>query len=478
MKSIKPFVVCGTERRSDRSFPVCNPFDGSILYEMSSAGPADVEAAISGAAKARQIMNRLPLYQRSRIIRSASDFIQKNSDDVIASIVLEAGKPLRFARAETERCIENLQLCAECMTFMNGETINMDASAAGVFRRGYWFREAVGVVLAISPFNFPLNLVAHKLAPAVAAACPVILKPASKTPGGALWLTRAFLEAGLPAEAISCLCGSGDDVASPLVQHPDVAKVTFTGSYSTGMEIARLSGMKKITLELGSNSAAIVDDELTDFEYAVKRLCLGAFYYQGQVCISVQRIFVRDSIFHDFVERFIEKTSQLKLGDPREADTDIGPMISPAEALRVKSIIDSARENGGNILFGSDRNGSFISPTVLTSVKPDDPAAADEIFGPVVVIEPFKTIEEAIDRVNESRFGLQAGIFTRRIDTAEKAIRDLQVGGVVVNDFPSYRLDHMPYGGVKNSGVGREGARFAIEEMTRIKMVVINHEVL
>ena len=478
MKPIKPFVLCGKDHVSDNSFKVFNPLDDSVLYEMASASAYDIESAVAGSVRARDSMKKMPMFQRSRIIRSAAEYLNIHRDEVIDTIVMEAGKPLRYARAEFDRCVENLTLCSECMSFINGETINMDASSAGASRKGYWFREPVGVVLAVSPFNFPLNLVAHKLAPAVAAGCPVILKPASKTPGGALWLTKAFLEAGLPPEAVSCLTGSGNDVAVPLVKHPDIAKVTFTGSFNTGMDIARMAGMKKLTLELGSNSAAIVDEDLLDFEYTVKRLCLGAFYYQGQVCISVQRIYVHQSIFRLFIEKFIEITKTLKIGNPSDADTEIGPMISPIEADRVKTTIDSAVKNGANILYGGQRDGSFIVPAVLTSVNPDDPLVSEEIFGPVAVIEPVMTIEEAISRVNTSRFGLQAGIFTRRLDSAEKAIRDLQVGGVIINDFPSYRLDHMPYGGIKDSGVGREGARYAIEEMSNIKMVVINNEVL
>lgn len=473
-----PYFVSGQECRSSRTMPVIDPYTNRSLYSACLSGPPDIDRAVSGAKNSQGLLKSMPLHQRSSLLTSAAAYLQKNAAAVIQTIVQEASKPLRFAKAEFDRCLDNLVLCSEQMKHLSGELINMDASPAGVNRKGYWFREPVGTVLAITPFNFPLNLVAHKVAPAIAAGCPVIIKPASKTPGAAIWLTRAFLEAGLPPEAISCLIGSGHELAQALVKHPDIAKITFTGSYDVGREIAAQAGIKKTTFELGSNSAAIVDSDLIDLEYAVKRLCLGAFYYQGQVCISVQRIFVLEPVFQRFVDAFVEQVKSLKLGDPQSADTDIGPMITPSEAKRVKSWIDQSVTNGARLLIGGKLDGNFLSPAVLTSVPKDDLLMTQEAFGPVVVIEAANSLDEAIDRTNESRFGLQASIFSRYIDHIESAISRLDVGGVIVNDFPSYRLDHMPYGGVKDSGIGREGARFAIEEMTRIKMVVINNETI
>jgi acyl-CoA reductase-like NAD-dependent aldehyde dehydrogenase len=472
----RPFILNGRERFTNQTVPVVNPFSQEVIYQICSAGHQDIHAAVTSAASSCRTLRTMPLYQRSRILLNAVEYLRAKAQDVVMSIVLEAGKPIRYAQAEFERCLDNLTLCAEQAKHLGGELINMDASPAGVGRRGYWFREPLGTVLAITPFNFPLNLVAHKVAPAVAAGCPIIIKPASQTPGAALWLTKALLEGGYPPEALSCLVGSGQTLAEPLIRHPGIAKITFTGSFEVGQQIAAAAGIKKTTLELGSNSAAIVDDDPIDFEYAVKRLCLGSFYYQGQVCISVQRIYVLRPQFERFTQAFVALAKTLKAGDPQDPSTEIGPMITAHEADRVKSWIDLSLSHGARLLCGGVQTGSFIQPTVLTQVPPSDPLMAQEAFGPVVVIEPVDDLEEAIRRANDSRFGLQAGIFTRRIDHAERAIAQLDVGGVIVNDFPSYRLDHMPYGGVKDSGIGREGARFAIEEMTRIKMVVINNE--
>ncbi len=476
LNNSKPLIVCGRETFTDHFITVNNPFDGKVNYTVCTAGDHEIVMALNGARQSCLPMKKMPLFQRAGILRSAADYLEKNRSVVIASIVEDAGKPLRYAIAEFDRCIENLVNCSETAKQIHGEMLPMDASPVGVNRKGYWIREPVGIVLAISPFNFPLNLAAHKVAPAIAAGCPVILKPASKTPAAALWLTKALLAGGLPETAISCLCGSGTDVAAPLVQSPDIAMVTFTGSYETGVRIASCAGIKKLTFELGSNSAAIVDNELIDFDYTVRRLCFGAFYYQGQVCISVQRIYVHKDIFSRFIDAFVANTEKLICGDPALETTDIGPMISAAEAQRIQSWIEMSLENGARMLYGGRRNGSFISPTVLTDVNPADPLAAQEAFGPVVIIESVDNMSEALNRVNSSRFGLQAGIFTRRIDVAERAISDLQVGGIIVNDIPSYRLDQMPYGGVKDSGIGREGARYAIEEMTNLKMVVINND--
>lgn len=479
MKETLPFILCGQEIVSDFSpQAVVNPYNDTALYQFGSASDEDIELAVAGALEARKTMKDLPVNRRSDILRGAAKFLAENRTEVVACIVAEAGKPLRYAQSEFERCLENLVLCSEQIKHLNGETLQMDASAAGIGRRGFWFREPVGIVLAISPFNFPLNLAAHKVAPAIAAGCPVILKPSSKTPGTALWLGRALLAAGLPPQAFSCLLGPGAKTATQLVRRREIAKITFTGSYQTGALIAAQAGIKKTTFELGSNSAAIVDESLLDFDYAVRRLCLGAFYYQGQVCISVQRIFVHKALFQRFSDAFLEITGSLKLGDPSDPNTEIGPMITRPEADRIRKWMDISLTKGARLLCGGKQEGSFIHPTVLTNVAANDPLACQEAFGPVVVIEPVDSVDEGIIRANSSPFGLQAGLFTSRIDIAEKAIDRLDVGGVIINDFPSFRLDHMPYGGVKDSGIGREGARFAIEEMSRIKMVVINNNTM
>ncbi|MRR09629.1 aldehyde dehydrogenase family protein [bacterium] len=348
----------------------------------------------------------------------------------------------------------------------------LDAAASGAGKFGYYERHPVGVVAAISPFNFPLNLAAHKLGPAVAAGCPVILKPATATPLSGLALAQAFVQAGMPAGAISCLPGPGEVVGDALVADPRVAKVSFTGSRAVGERIVRQAGLKKVTMELGGNCGVAVDETVKDLSRAVQRCVFGAFYNQGQVCISVQRIFVHHAAFDRFLEEFLQETAKLRLGDPREPSTDIGPVISAAEAGRIMAVVAEAQARGARVLCGNARDGNVIAPTVLSATAPSMRIAREEVFGPVVMIEPVESFERGVARVEDSEYGLQAGVFTADLDRALAAVRAIDAGGIAINDVPTIRFDHMPYGGNKGSGLGREGARFAIEEMTAIRMVV------
>ncbi len=474
MAKAVPMLIGGREACSERMLSVIDKYSGLAFEEVCAAGRAEVDQALAAAAAAKNEMADLPAHKRAEIIRKAASILWERRETLTKLIAREAGKPYRYAKAEVERTVENLEYCAEEAKRIHGETIPVDAGKSGEGRWGFYERFPIGIVAAISPFNFPLNLAAHKLGPAVAAGCPVILKPASATPLSGLELGRAFLEAGLPKGALSVLPGPGGEVGDALVTDPRVAKVSFTGSRAVGEGIIAKAGMKRVTLELGGNSAVVVDEDIDSLDYIVKRCTLGAFYNQGQVCISVQRIYVHRQHFREFLEKFTAAAKALRIGNPVEPDTDIGPMISEAEAQRVQSVVQEAIEGGAQALCGHERQGSIYKPTVVVDAQPDMKIVKEEIFGPVAVVLPVDSFEQGVSLADESAYGLQAGIFTANVDRALAAARRINVGGVMVNDFPSYRIDHMPYGGNKGSGLGREGARFAIEEMTTTRAVIFN----
>ncbi len=452
--------------------PVKNPFNGDILGHLPNATPEMVTRAIQSASEARSLMAELPIYQRAEILENTAHYLQQHREAFIKRIALEAGKPWKWSAVEVNRAVENLKFAAEACKSLHGETVPLDASRGSEGRMGFWIRVPMGVVAAISPFNFPLNLVIHKVAPAIAAGNTAILKPASNTPGPAQMLVEALLESGLPPTAIQLVYGGGSTVGMQLVTDERIAKITFTGSPAVGRIITKNAGLKKLTLELGSNSGTIVDAS-ADLDWAIQRNIMGSFAYSGQVCISVQRIYVHEQIVDVFTEKFVAATRQLRLGDPLDPQTDVGPMISEIEAQRVMDWVTEAQQNGARVLTGGNRKGSLLAPTVLTQVNSEMKVVCQEVFGPVVSITPIQTFEEGIEQINNSIFGLQAGVFTRDLPHTLMAIKKIQVGGVMINDVPTYRVDHMPYGGVKESGIGREGARFAIEEMTNIKMVML-----
>lgn len=469
-----PMLLAGREAYSGKALPVLDKYTGQAFEEVCAAGPAEVEAALEAAEKAKEMIASLPAHKRAEIIRQAAGILRERREKLAKLIAREAGKPYRYAKAEAERTVENLEYCAEEAKRIHGETIPVDAGRSGEGRWGFYERFPVGVVAAISPFNFPLNLAAHKLGPAVAAGCPVILKPASAAPLAGLELGKAFLEAGLPSGALSVLPGPGGEVGDALITDPRVSKVSFTGSRAVGEGIIAKAGMKRVTLELGGNSAVVVDEDIDSLDYIVKRCTLGAFYNQGQVCISVQRIYVHRKHYDEFVGRFVESAKNLKIGNPVEPDTDIGPMISETEAQRVQAWVQEAVDGGAKVLCGHEREGSVYRPTVVVEARHDMKIVKDEIFGPAAVVFPVDSFDDGVALCDQSAYGLQAGIFTTNIDRALKAARKVNVGGVIINDFPSYRIDHMPYGGNKGSGLGREGARFAIEEMTTLRAVIFN----
>ncbi len=469
-----PMILAGREAYTEKTLSVLDKYTGQAFEEVCAAGQAELEQALAAASQAKTIMSELPAHKRAEIIRKAAAILWDRRESLTKLIAREAGKPYRYAKAEAERTVENLEYCAEEAKRIHGETIPVDAGKSGEGRWGFYERYPIGVVAAISPFNFPLNLAAHKLGPAIAAGCPVILKPASATPLCGLELGRAFLEAGLPEGALSVLPGPGAEIGDALVTDPRVSKVSFTGSRAVGQGIIKKAGMKRVTLELGGNSAVVIDEDIDSIDYIVKRCTLGAFYNQGQVCISVQRIYVHRRHHQEFVEKFVAAAKALKLGNPVEPDTDIGPMISEAEARRVQDWVQESIDGGAWVLCGHQRKGAVYLPTVVVDAEPDMKVVKDEIFGPVAVVVPIDTFEEGVRLAEDSVYGLQAGIFTTNIDRALAAARKINVGGVMINDFPSYRIDHMPYGGNKGSGLGREGARFAIEEMTTLRAVIFN----
>lgn len=469
-----PLIVGGHQLETPKKQSVTDKYSGKAFAEVSLAGNRELDAALTAAEKARAAMTAIPAHERSRIISDAGKNLAAKKDELAETIAREAGKPLKYAKGEVERCLENLTFAAEEAKRIHGETLPLDASTAGENRMGFYERFPIGIVAAISPFNFPLNLAAHKVAPAIAAGCPVILKPAGLTPISGIELIRAFVEAGAPEGALSVLPGPGSVVGEKLVTDPRVAKVTFTGSRLVGAHITQVAGLKKVTMELGSNSGVVVDKDCSRMDYAVARCVLGAFYNQGQVCISVQRIFVHEKNVVEFTDKFVAATEKLIVGNPLDEATDVGPIISQPEIARIESWLAEARQQGAKIPIGGKWDGNMLMPTVIVNAQPDMRIMKEELFAPAVVIHPVSSFEEGVRLLDDSSYGLQAGVFTDNIDKALDAVRHVNVGGLIINDIPAFRVDHMPYGGNKGSGLGREGAKFAIDDMTTLRMVVFN----
>jgi acyl-CoA reductase-like NAD-dependent aldehyde dehydrogenase len=463
---------------SGKRRPILSPYDGSEVGTVAVSELADAEVAIQKAHDSFSETRSLPSHVRHDILRQIEDGIGACREELARGIADEAGKPIRDARIEVDRARLVFSLAAdETRRFDGGEFMPLDLNAASKGRVGISRRFPAGPVAALTPFNFPLNLVAHKVAPALAAGCPIILKPAEKTPLTSLRLAEIVAETAWPKRAFSVLTPSTpQEIGNLLSTDERIKVVSFTGSAQVGWELKTKANKKKVTLELGGNAAVIVHDDVPDLEYAVSRCVTGAFANAGQVCISVQRIFIQRALFDDFLVRFAEATTKLVLGDPNDDTTDIGPMISEAACKKVENWRDEAIEGGATaLLLGSRRPGStLLRPTLLTNTKPEMSVNQEEVFGPLVVLEPYDTFSEALGRVNEGRYGLQAGIFSRDVRHIFNAFSTLEVGGVIANDVPQYRVDNMPYGGVKDSGFGREGIRYAIEEMTEIRLLALN----
>lgn len=472
MKEYK-MLIGGQWISSGETFEVKNPYNGEVLGTCPKASRADVEKAIESAGKAFKIMSQMPAHRRSSILQKTSELIEERKEEIARLIASEAGKAWKYALAEAGRAVETFKFASEEAKQSHGELIPMDASQGSENRFGFYMRVPIGVIVAISPFNFPLNLVAHKVAPALAAGNSVVLKPASYTPLTALKLGEIMLEAGLPEGALNIVMGGGSTVGMWLIEHGKPAMVTFTGSPPVGQFIKEKAGMKRVTLELGANSAVLVDEN-ADIACAVARSAMGSYANSGQICISVQRIYVHQKIYDEFLEKFIAATQKQVVGDPLDKNCDVGPMIAESEAIRTEQWVKEAVNEGARIATGGKRQGAVFEPTVLIDVKPHMKVVAQEIFAPVVSVIPFTTFEEGVAMVDDSVYGLQAGIFTKNVERAFYAIKKIDVGGIIINDVPTYRADHMPYGGNKLSGLGREGLKYAMEEMTNIKMVCFN----
>lgn len=462
--------INGENVETDKYRPLYNPFNGEKIADVAEASNQDVIRAIDAAEGAASAMAGMEAHKRADILQKVADYIQEDREECARIIAEDSSKPLKVARAEVDRTIMTYSFASQEARRIHGETIPLDAAPGGEGRVAYTVKEPLGVIAAITPFNFPMNLVAHKVGPALAAGNTVVLKPASQTPLSAYKIASYFHRAGLPAGALNVVTGSGKSVGDVLVSDDRVKKVTFTGSPAVGKYIRENAGLKRVTLELGSNSALIVDAG-TNLKKVMPRIVSGAFSNQGQVCISIQRIYVQDTIAEEFTALFIDEARNLKVGNPLDEETDIAAMISENDVTRAKSWIQTAVENGAKLALGGDSEQQVLNPTVLLNAKPTDKISCEEVFAPVVHINTFNEFDEAIARVNESQFGLQAGVYTNDLQKAFKATKALHVGGVMINDIPTFRVDHMPYGGVKMSGTGREGIKYAIEEMTELKLV-------
>jgi acyl-CoA reductase-like NAD-dependent aldehyde dehydrogenase len=451
---------------------VKNKYDGKPVGSVATARKEDVEAAIASADKHAETMANLPVHKRAEILLRTAELLKQRKEALARTIAAEAGKALKIARAEVDRSATTFTIAAEEARRIHGETVALDAVPAGEGYFGFWLRRPVGVVGAITPFNFPLNLVAHKVAPAIASGNALVLKPAEQTPLTAVALFEILLEAGAPEGAINLLHGDGETVGDAIVTDPRVAKISFTGSAAVGKIILERAGIKKVTLELGNSSPVIVAPD-ADLDFAAKRTAFGAFVYSGQVCISVQRIYGDRKIFEPLSEKLVKAGEAMVVGDPLDEKTDIGPMIAQKEAERIEGWVKEAQAGGAKVLSGGKREGSVYWPTMLSNVKPEMKVMSQEVFAPVASVIACDDFEESLRQANATSYGLQASVFTRDIDRVLRAIKKLNFGGVIVNDMPTFRADHMPYGGNKQSGLGREGLRFAIEEMTNIQMVAI-----
>ncbi len=469
----KQLFIDGEWIESRNYTPLLSPYSREIIAQIPVATEEETEHAIESAYRAKNVLAKKPAYQRAKILESLCRLLEERLEEAAQIIALESSKPIAFARTEVARTIETYKFAAEEAKRIHGETIPLDAAPGGEGRVAYTVREPVGVVGAITPFNFPMNLVAHKVGPAIASGNTIVLKPATQTPLSSLFLAELLQEAGLPAGALNVVTGSGSLVGNKIVTDPRVNMITFTGSPGVGIGIRNKAGLKRVTLELGSNSAVIIDKGV-DIDKMISRCVSGAFANQGQVCISLQRVYAHEDVYDQFVEKFIGETKKLKIGNPLDSKTDISALISPNDVQRILHWIEEAEQGGAKIATGGKAEGNIVYPTVILNADPRLKVSCQEVFAPIVLINKVKSVEEAIDQVNDSRFGLQAGIYTENVYTALDAAEKLHVGGVMINDIPTFRVDHMPYGGVKESGFGREGIKYAIEEMTELKLIVWN----
>lgn len=467
-----PLYLANRPVQPNTDLVVTNKYTGEPATRVALAGQAEIEQAIAAAVEAAPAMRKLPSFKRAAILQHVARRIEERAEELARVLAIEAGKPIRDGRGEIARGVDTFRIAAEEATRIYGEYMPLDISARAEGYEAICKRVPIGPCSFISPFNFPINLAAHKIAPAIAAGCPFVLKPASATPVGALLLGEILAETDLPAGAFNILpCRR--EAAGSFTTDERLKLLSFTGSPEAGWTLKSQAGKKQVVLELGGNAGCIVDRDV-DQDYAVQRLMIGAFYQSGQSCISVQRIFIHESIYEPFQAKLAAAASKLKMGDPLDEDTFLGPLITEEDARRVESWIADAVRRGARMLCGGKRHGRLLEATLVENVPDETELSCREVFGPVAIVEPFSDFAAACARVNASRYGLQAGVFTRNLHSAFYAFNELEVGGVVINDIPSFRVDSMPYGGVKDSGLRREGVRYAIEHLTERRLLVLN----
>ena len=471
MNDTYPYYLANKPVFANKDLAVTDKYSGLVATKVAVADAAAIDQGIAATVEATEPMRKMPPYERQAVLHHCVDQFGKRFDELADALCIEAGKPIKDSRGEVSRLIDTFRIAAEESVRMTGEVMNLEISPRAKGYSGMFKRVPIGPCSFISPFNFPLNLAAHKVAPAIACGCPFVLKPASRTPIGALIIGEVLAETNLPSGAFSILPCSRDN-ADLFTTDERLKLLSFTGSPAVGWALKARAGKKKVVLELGGNAACVVDAD-ADIDDAINRLVVGAFYQSGQSCIGVQRIIVHESIYDEIKTKLVAKTEQLITGDPKNEDTFIGPMISEKEASRLEGWIQDAVDAGGTLLCGGHRNGAMLEATLLENVTADQEICVNEAFGPVAVLSSFKTFDEALVAVNNSRFGLQAGIFTRDLYKMHQAWDELDVGGVVIGDVPSWRVDNMPYGGGKDSGLGREGIRFSMEDMTEIRNLVV-----
>lgn len=472
MPDAKPYLVAGRWKKGDDSFDVTNPYDGSQIAAVSTPPDADVESAVAAAHGVFAESRKLPLHVRAEALAHISRRLVERADEVAEIITREGGKPLKWAKVEAARAASTFRWAAEECRRDGGEVMRFDSDAALGSRVGIVRRFPLGPVLAITPFNFPVNLVAHKVAPALAVGAPIVVKPATATPLGALALGELFLETDLPPAMLSVLPVSGSK-AGEMAEDERFAKISFTGSTEVGWGLRAADPKKAVTLELGGNAGVIVHSD-ADLDKAAERVAFGGYYQSGQSCIAVQRILVHEDVEESFNEKLVGEIGKLETGDPMDPATDVGPLIDHDALERVSAWVDEAVQGGAEILIGGKREDPFYAPTVLAHTKDDMKVRCQEVFGPVTTISTYSDFDAAIEEVNNSRYGLQAGLFTNDITRIFRAHRDVEVGGLIVNDVSAFRADQMPYGGTKDSGTGREGLRWAMAEMTETKVMVLS----
>jgi acyl-CoA reductase-like NAD-dependent aldehyde dehydrogenase len=466
------FIIAGKGRKSDELTEVCFPYNGEVVAEVYQASDADLEEAVVAAVKGFEITRKLPSHARSRILYNLLDQMEARSEDLVEILTMEGGKTQNVARGEVGRAKETVRVAAEEAKRIDGQIIPIDWTEAGEGRLGFVRHFPLGPVLGIAPFNYPLNLACHKLAPAIAAGNSFVLKPASATPLSGLLLGEMALEAGFPPEALSVVTCPGSR-AEKLVADPRIAFFTFTGSSDVGWHLKSIAGRKRLGLELGGNAAAIVHED-ANIEYAVGRIAVGGFTNAGQNCISVQRVLMHRPIYNEALEKLLDRVGALKVGDPRDPGVEVGPMIDASAAADAYQMVEEAVEAGAEILLGGHCEGTMFEPTVLGNTRPDMRPNREEIFAPVITVTAYDDFDEALALANDTDYGLQGGIFTQNMNRIMRAFEEMQVGGLQVNDVSTFRVDQMPYGGAKSSGIGREGPRYAIEEMTEMKLMVLN----